>query len=57
MVDEREMYTTFNMGIGLALFTTTESANSILDSLKQQGEKAWIIGDVIASPRREVVLV
>jgi phosphoribosylformylglycinamidine cyclo-ligase len=40
-----ELYTTFNMGIGLVI--ATNSPNEIMDSLKSLSEKAWVLGKVI----------
>lgn len=40
-----ELYTTFNMGIGLVI--ATNSPNEIMDSLKSESEKAWVLGKVI----------
>lgn len=45
-IDEMEMYNTFNMGIGLGLAVKKEDAEKILDTLKDLGEKAYIIGSV-----------
>ncbi|MFI5390676.1 MAG: phosphoribosylformylglycinamidine cyclo-ligase [Bacteriovoracales bacterium] len=39
-----ELYTTFNMGIGLVI--ATNSPNEIMDTLKSLSEKAWILGKV-----------
>jgi len=40
------MFRTFNMGIGLALIVSVESAEKILEEIKSIGETAWIIGQV-----------
>ena len=40
-----ELYTTFNMGIGLVI--ATDSPNEIMDTLKSITEKAWVLGKVI----------
>ena len=45
-IDEMEMYNTFNMGIGLVLAVKNEDAEGILDTLRNLGEKAYIIGSV-----------
>lgn len=45
-IDEMEMYNTFNMGIGLVLAVKKEDAEEILETLKDLGEKAYIIGNV-----------
>ncbi|NLZ52032.1 MAG: phosphoribosylformylglycinamidine cyclo-ligase [Thermoanaerobacteraceae bacterium] len=45
-VENKEMYRTFNMGIGYVLIVPEEEATDILKTAQQQGEKAWIIGQV-----------
>lgn len=47
-VEEKEMFNTFNMGIGMVLAVRKENAEEILESLKALGEKAYIIGSVAA---------
>lgn len=46
-VEEREMFNTFNMGIGLVLVVKGSDAQEILSTLDSMGEKAYIIGSVI----------
>lgn len=45
-VEDREMHRTFNMGIGYVIIAAEKDANDILEVIKQQGEKGWIIGQV-----------
>lgn len=45
-LEEREMYRTFNMGIGYVIIASEEEAAEIVNVVKQQGENAWIIGRV-----------
>ena len=45
-IDEREMFSTFNMGIGMCMFAGAEAAAGIIAALKRTGEKARIIGEV-----------
>ena len=47
-LDEQVLFNTFNMGIGLALIVDKTDARSILDALENMGEKAYIMGDIIA---------
>ena len=42
----RDMYNTFNMGIGLSLIVSKEDKEKALQILKQAGEKAYVIGEV-----------
>lgn len=46
-VTEREMFRTFNMGIGLVMVVDKRSAQPTLGHLAGIGQKAWIIGDVV----------
>lgn len=46
-IKEREMYNTFNMGIGLVLIVKKDEADAILTRLKEMKEEAYIIGRVI----------
>jgi len=45
-IEDMEMYNTFNMGIGLVLTVKKEDAGETLNTLRNLGEKAYIIGSV-----------
>ena len=45
-LSERDLYNTFNMGIGLVLAVDKEKADAIVSHLKSLGEQAWVIGEV-----------
>ncbi len=55
-ISEREMYRTFNMGIGMAAVVAKRDADAAVRRLAKLGQKAWIIGDIIPGPH-DVVLV
>lgn len=46
-VEEREMFNTFNMGIGMILVVDCEEASPVVSLLKKLGERAWIIGELV----------
>ena len=46
-IDECEMHQVFNMGIGMVVITTPESASKILGSILRSGVPAWTIGEVV----------
>lgn len=46
-IEDRKMYNTFNMGIGMVACVSDEIANSVVTYLKALGEDAVIIGKVI----------
>ncbi|MBE3124701.1 MAG: phosphoribosylformylglycinamidine cyclo-ligase [Acidobacteria bacterium] len=55
-VDEREMFRTLNMGIGMALAVSARDADRTVALFAERGQKAWIIGEVVRG-KREVVLL
>jgi phosphoribosylformylglycinamidine cyclo-ligase len=55
-VDEREMYRTLNMGVGMALVVSPADADRTISLFARRGFKAWTIGEVVRG-RREVTLV
>lgn len=54
-IPERDMYNTFNMGIGMAVIVPESEAEKSLEILKQEGEEAYLIGEVIEG-NREVII-
>jgi phosphoribosylformylglycinamidine cyclo-ligase len=56
-VSERDMFSTFNMGIGLMLIVKPADADRALAILRELGEDAVRIGQVIASTGKEVLIV
>ena len=46
-IPERDMYNTFNMGIGMAIIIPEDEKENALEILKQEGESAYVIGKVI----------
>jgi len=54
-VGEREMFRTFNMGVGMALVTAAADADRTIALFAKLGVKAWAIGDVERG-EREIVL-
>ncbi|MBS5910234.1 phosphoribosylformylglycinamidine cyclo-ligase [Paenibacillus macerans] len=52
-VSSRDMFTTFNMGIGLVIIVAADQAEAALQTLGEAGESPYVIGKVTAG-RREV---
>lgn len=46
-IPERDMYNTFNMGIGMAMIVAKEDVEKTLHILKNEGDTAYEIGEVI----------
>ncbi|WP_025719832.1 phosphoribosylformylglycinamidine cyclo-ligase [Paenibacillus polymyxa] len=45
-ISNKDMFTTFNMGIGMVIVISEEHAQTALEVLKEQGEAAYVIGKV-----------
>lgn len=54
-IPERDMYNTFNMGIGMAVIVPESEVEKSLKILKQAGEEAYLIGEVIAGNKEIIV--
>ena len=54
-VAEREMYRTFNMGIGMVAMVGPDDAARALKHLAKLGQKAWVIGELVKGPRGVVL--
>lgn len=54
-IDEEEMFSTFNMGIGMMMFADEEDAEGIVSALAAAGEKAYIIGKTVGTDGEQVV--
>ena len=48
-IPERDMYNTFNMGVGMSIVVPKEEVETSLEILKAHGEDAYVIGEIIAS--------
>ena len=54
-IPERDMYNTFNMGIGMAVIVPENEVEKSLEILKEAGEEAYLIGEVIEG-NREIIM-
>ncbi len=46
-IPERDMFNTFNMGVGMSIVVDKNDADKALDVLKANGEAAYIVGEVV----------
>lgn len=51
-VADKEMYHTFNMGCGMVLIVSPESAAEIIARLKEFKLKAWVVGEVVKGKKQ-----
>ncbi len=52
---ERDMFNTFNMGVGMSVVVPKEEADKALEILKANGHDAYIIGEIIKSDEKIVI--
>ncbi|MCQ2558984.1 MAG: phosphoribosylformylglycinamidine cyclo-ligase [Oscillospiraceae bacterium] len=48
-ISERDMFNTYNMGVGMSIVVPADEADEALEILKANGEDAYIIGEVVES--------
>ncbi len=46
-VPERDMYNTYNMGVGMSVVVPADEVDTALEILKANGENAYVIGEII----------
>ena len=51
-IPERDMFNTFNMGVGISLVVDAASTDKVLAALRAQGEEAYVIGEIVQSEER-----
>lgn len=54
-IPERDMFNTFNMGVGMSLVVDKNDADKTLSILKENGENAYIIGEITKSDERVII--
>ena len=48
-IPQRDMFNTYNMGVGMSVVVSRENADRALSILKENGENAYLIGETVAS--------
>ena len=46
-IPERDMFNTFNMGVGMSIVVPKEQADKAIEILKANGEKPYIMGEIV----------
>ena len=56
-IPERDMYNTYNMGVGISVVVPAAQAETALDVLKANGVDAYVIGEIIQGQGEEKVIL
>ena len=54
-ISEHDMFNTFNMGVGMSIVVAAEDAERALEVLKEKGEDAYIIGEIVKSDEKVIL--
>ena len=54
-IPERDMYNTFNMGVGMSVVVAPEDAEKALSILTAHGETAYVIGEIVTSQEKVIL--
>ena len=54
-ISRREMFNTFNMGVGMTVVVAREDAEQALSILRENGEDAYILGEIVESQDKVVL--
>jgi phosphoribosylformylglycinamidine cyclo-ligase len=55
-ISDKEMFTTFNMGVGFVLVVDKAKAASLVKFFDQQHVSAWVVGEVIDHKEKRILL-
>ena len=55
-IPERDMYNTYNMGVGMSVVVAKEDAEKAIEILKANGEDAYILGEIVESEEGVILL-
>lgn len=55
-IPERDMFNTYNMGVGMSVVVAIEDADKALEILKANGEDAYVIGKIVKSDTKVTII-
>ncbi|MDD5823505.1 MAG: phosphoribosylformylglycinamidine cyclo-ligase [Firmicutes bacterium] len=55
-ISEHDMFNTFNMGVGMSIVVAPEDADKAIEILKANGEDAYVMGEIIESEDKVVIV-
>lgn len=55
-IPERDMFNTYNMGVGMTMIVSRETAEQAMETLKANGCDAYVLGEVVTGEEKVVLL-
>ncbi|MBQ9747263.1 MAG: phosphoribosylformylglycinamidine cyclo-ligase, partial [Clostridia bacterium] len=54
-IPERDMYNTFNMGVGMCVIVSPEDKDTAIEILRAHGEDAYVLGEIVESDEQVIL--
>jgi len=54
-IPERDMFNTYNMGVGMSIVVSPDEVGTAIEVLKANGEDAYVIGKIVTSDEKIVI--
>ncbi|MDO4961422.1 MAG: phosphoribosylformylglycinamidine cyclo-ligase [Eubacteriales bacterium] len=54
-IDERDMFNTYNMGVGMSIIVSQDTADACIKALRDAGETAYVIGEIAAGEDKIII--
>ena len=54
-ISEHDMFNTFNMGVGMCMTVSAETADAAIKALKENGVDAYVIGEIVKGEEKIVI--
>ena len=54
-ISERDMFNTFNMGVGMSIVVAPEDVDKALEVLSSSGEQPYVIGKIVKSDDKIII--
>ena len=51
-IPERDMYNTYNMGVGMTVVVPADQVEKAIEVLKAHGEDAYVIGEIVTGDEK-----
>ncbi|MBQ8576603.1 MAG: phosphoribosylformylglycinamidine cyclo-ligase [Clostridia bacterium] len=55
-IPERDMFNTYNMGVGMSVVVKKEDVDTALSILRAHGDDAYVIGEIVANADEKIIL-
>ena len=55
-IPERDMFNTYNMGVGMSIVVPAEQVETALSILRENGEDAYVIGEIVKSDEKVTIV-